>query len=75
LPAGTSTLEIEVTNVAANRIRDLDRRGVRWKRFHDANVVGVDYKPLDASRWPVQPAGLRGPVTLQPLVYPRTAAP
>jgi hypothetical protein len=71
LGPGRSTLEVEVTNVAANRIRDLDRRGVPWKRFHDANVLGVDYKPLDASSWPVRPAGLLGPVTLQPLVYAR----
>ena len=67
LPAGRSTLEVEVTNLAANRVRDLDRRGVRWKRFRDANVVGVDYKPLDASAWPLRPSGLLGPVTLQPL--------
>jgi hypothetical protein len=67
LPEGRSILEVEVTNLAANRIRDLDRRGVRWKRFHDANVVGVDYKPLDASGWPLRPSGLLGPVTLQPM--------
>ena len=67
LPAGRSTLEVEVTNLAANRVRDLDRRGVRWKRFRDANVVGVDYKPFDASAWPLRASGLIGPVTLQPL--------
>jgi hypothetical protein len=73
LPEGRATLEVEVTNLAANRIRDLDLRGVRWKRFHDANVVGVDYKPLDASAWPVRASGLLGPVTLQPLACPRPA--
>ena len=31
-PTG-NTLEVEVTSVAANRIRDLDRRGVNWKIF------------------------------------------
>ena len=67
LPAGRSTLEVEVTNLAANRVRDLDRRGVRWKRFRDANVVGVDYKPFDASAWPLRASGLLGPVTLQSL--------
>ena len=71
LPAGRSTLEIEVTNLPANRVRDLDRRGVRWKKFRDANVLGIDYKPLDASSWPVRASGLVGPVTLQPLVYAR----
>ena len=49
------------------RIRDLDRRGVQWKNFRDINFVGIDYKPFDASRWPVRESGLLGPVTLQPL--------
>ena len=67
LRPGTNTLEVEVTNLAANRVRDLDRRGVPWKTFHDANVVNVDYKPLDASAWPLRESGLLGPVTLQRL--------
>ena len=67
LRPGTNTLEVEVTNLAANRVRDLDRRGVPWKTFHDANVVNIDYKPLDASAWPLRESGLLGPVTLQRL--------
>jgi hypothetical protein len=35
--------------------------------FHDANVVNVDYKPPDASSWPLRDSGLLGPVTLQRL--------
>ncbi|MDB4889604.1 MAG: glycoside hydrolase family 2 sugar binding protein [Gemmatimonadetes bacterium] len=66
-PTG-NTLEVEVTNVSANRIRDLDRRGVEWKIFRDINFVGIDYKPFDASQWPVRASGLLGPVTLQPIV-------
>lgn len=64
-PSG-NVLEIEVTNLSANRIRDLDRRGVPWKRFHDINIVNVDYQPFDASNWPIQDSGLIGPVTLVP---------
>jgi hypothetical protein len=60
-------LEIEVTSVAANRIRDLDCRGVKWKNFHEINFVDINYRPFDASRWPLRDAGLLGPVTLQPL--------
>jgi hypothetical protein len=60
---------VEVTNVAANRIRDLDRRGVAWRIFHDINFVDINYKPFDASDWPVREAGLLGPVTLQPLQF------
>jgi hypothetical protein len=62
-PTG-NVLEIEVTSVAANRIRDLDRRGVPWKNFHDINFVNIDYKPFRAAAWPLTDCGLLGPVTL-----------
>jgi hypothetical protein len=62
-----NVLEVEVTNQSANRIRDLDRRGVKWKNFEDINVVNIDYKPFDASKWEVRESGLLGPVTLTPL--------
>lgn len=67
LKPGRNTLAIEVTNLAANRIRDLDTRGVKWANFYDANVVNVNYKKMDAASWPVMPAGLLGPITLTPL--------
>jgi hypothetical protein len=75
LPAGTLTagkndIQVEVTNVAANRIRDLDRRGVEWKYFHDVNVLSSRYRNLNATEWPVRPAGLLGPVTLYPQESP-----
>jgi hypothetical protein len=58
-------LEIEVTSTAANRIRNLDRRGVPWKTFRDINFVSITYQPFDASNWPLHEAGLLGPVTLR----------
>jgi hypothetical protein len=61
-------LEIEVTSVSANRIRDLDRRGVPWKKFHDINFVNLNYRPFDASDWPLTDSGLLGPVTLAAVV-------
>lgn len=67
LRTGENTLEIEVTNTAANRIRDLDRRGVDWKIMHEINFVNIHYRPFDASDWSIQPAGLLGPVTLVPM--------
>jgi hypothetical protein len=60
-------LEVEITNVSANRIRDLDRRHVRWKYFYDINFVNIDYQPFDASDWPLADSGLLGPVTLTPV--------
>lgn len=67
LRPGGNRLEIEVTSTAANRIRDLDRRGVSWKNFHDINFVSIAYRPFDASEWPLHDAGLIGPVMLQPM--------
>jgi hypothetical protein len=68
-----NVLEIEVTNLAANRIRDLDVRKVPWKAMHDANLLSVKYRPFDAASWEIEPAGLPGPVRLVPLglVSPR----
>lgn len=66
LRSGENRLTIEVTNLMANRIADLDRRGVSWKRFYDINFVGIDYQPFDASDWAPMPSGLLGPVTLIP---------
>jgi hypothetical protein len=65
-PTGNQ-LEVEVTSVAANRIRDLDRRGVQWKIFKDINIVNVNYRPFDASGWSLTDCGLLGPVTLTSL--------
>ena len=67
LKPASNTLEIEVTNLAANRIRDLDQRKVLWKNFTDINFVNINYKPFDASKWPIFDSGLLGPVTLTPL--------
>lgn len=67
LKPGGNVLEVEVTNVAANRIRDLDRHGVKWHNFYDINFVNIDYKPFDASNWPLADSGLLGPVMLLPM--------
>ncbi len=66
LVEGENLLEVEVTNVAANRIRDYDIRGVDWKKFYDINFVSITYRPFDASGWEISESGLLGPVTLQP---------
>lgn len=60
-------LEILVTNLAANRIRDLDIRSVRWRIFDDINFVNIEYGDFDASGWPLAESGLIGPVTLTPV--------
>jgi hypothetical protein len=64
LKPGHNKLSIEVTNLAANRIADLDRRKVPWKQFHEINFVNIDYQPFDASAWKPLDSGLLGPVRL-----------
>ena len=60
-----NVLEVEVTNLSANRIRDLDLRKVQWRYFYDINFVNINYRPFDASKWPVRDSGLLGPVTVE----------
>jgi hypothetical protein len=67
LRPGKNLLEVEVTNVAANRVADLDRRKVRWKYFYDINMASKRYRSFDAAEWPVRESGLLGPVTLTPM--------
>jgi hypothetical protein len=57
-------LEIEVTNLSANRIRYLDKKGVYWKKFYDINFVDIGYRPFDASNWEPVLSGLLGDVRL-----------
>lgn len=65
LQDGENILEIDVTNLPANRIADYDRRGVEWRIFKDINIVSVDYKP--AFYGDMQPvlSGLLGPVVIR----------
>jgi hypothetical protein len=67
LKPGRNVLEIDVTNLAANRIRDMDQRKMPWKIMREINFVNINYRPFDASDWPLTPSGLLGPVTLTPL--------
>ncbi|MFD1768647.1 glycosyl hydrolase [Sphingobacterium suaedae] len=64
LKDGHNTIRIEVANLMANRIRDLDRRKVSWRNYHEINFVNIDYKDFDASSWSVMDSGLEGPVRL-----------
>jgi len=67
LKSGTNTLEVDVANLPANRIRDYDKRGVNWRIFKDINIVSVFYKDIRFDSWAVSPSGLTSPVTITPL--------
>ena len=69
LQPGLNTLEIDVTNLPANRIADYDRQGRKWKIFKDANIASVvGKKVVDYSDWETVPSGLNSEVKLIPLV-------
>jgi hypothetical protein len=73
----TNTLEVVVTNLSANRIRDLDLRGVAWKKFYNVNFPArfPENRAADglftAAKWEPLESGLLGPVTLTPLTMVR----
>lgn len=66
LKAGHNTIKIEVVNLMANRIRDMDIKKIQWRNYHEINFVNINYKDFDASSWNVMPSGLIGPVTIMP---------
>jgi hypothetical protein len=67
LKEGSNTISIEVCNLMANRIRDMDRKGEIWRNYHEINFVNINYQNFDAGKWKVQPSGLEGTVQLIPL--------
>ena len=64
LKAGDNKLSIEVTNLPANRIADLDRRGVQWRKMEEINVVDINYKKTLYDQWEPVPSGLNSNITL-----------
>ncbi|MDP9959342.1 glycosyl hydrolase [Chryseobacterium lathyri] len=69
LKKGKNTIQIEVCNLMANRIRYMDQNKIQWRNYHEINFVNIDYKAFDASKWKVQPSGLDGEILLFPLYY------
>ncbi|MBT5428242.1 MAG: hypothetical protein HOK84_18705, partial [Bacteroidetes bacterium] len=65
-------LEIEVANTAANRLADLDIRGIAWQKTIGENQktqeIGALFKwPKKDADWIPLPSGLIGPVRIVPL--------
>ena len=50
---GKNLLELEVTNLPANRIADYDRRNIQWRPFKTVNHVHRYYKKTGYGRWDV----------------------
>jgi alpha-L-rhamnosidase len=68
----SNVLVIEVSNLMANRIADMDRRKIFWKKFYNVNFPARKAENrknglFDASDWYPEDSGLLGPVRLIPL--------
>ena len=64
LKAGNNEIRIEVTNLPANRIADLDRKGVKWRKFNEINIVDLNYKKTGYENWTPVKSGLNSEVKL-----------
>ncbi|MEH6307982.1 glycosyl hydrolase [Olivibacter sp. CPCC 100613] len=71
---GNDELEIKVSNRMANRIADMDKKGIQWRIFYNTNFnarkkenVGEDGK-FTAKNWEPTRSGLVGRVSLIPLL-------
>ena len=64
LKKGKNELRIEVTNLPANRISDMDRRAVPWRKMKEINVVDINYKKTTYESWQPVKSGLNGEVRL-----------
>jgi hypothetical protein len=64
LKAGVNDIRIEVTNLPANRIAEMDRKGVKWRKFNEINIVDINYKTTGYEDWAPMPSGLNSDVRL-----------
>ncbi|WP_304961184.1 glycosyl hydrolase [uncultured Parabacteroides sp.] len=62
-------IEVEVTNLPANRIADYDRRKKDWRIFKEINIVDLDYQKKQYDNWEPVPSGLNSPVRLIPVTF------
>ena len=64
LKKGNNEIRIEVTNLPANRIAELDRQGVKWRKMEEINVVDINYKKTTYAEWEPMKSGLHSEVKL-----------
>ena len=64
LHKGNNKIRIEVTNLPANRISELDRQGYKWRKFDEINVVNINYKKTSYADWTPVASGLNSEVKL-----------
>ena len=62
-------LQVKVCNLMANRISDMDKKGIFWKKFYNVNFPSRKAENrkdglFDSSHWTPKTSGLTGPVLL-----------
>ena len=68
-------LRVIVTNGMANRIIDLDKRGIQWRKFYNINMSArlAENRGADGlfttAKWQPRPSGLLGPVSITPVKF------
>ncbi|MCR5393879.1 MAG: glycosyl hydrolase family 2 [Bacteroidales bacterium] len=72
LKAGKNEIRIEVTGLCANYVAQMDRDGVKWRNFKNANIATLpgyhkDKKYDTYAWWGTIPCGLNSDVKLIPL--------
>lgn len=69
LRPGKNILEVEVTNLPANRIADMDRRGEVWRIFKNVNIAALGSSNTNGTYagWGPMSSGLLGPVKMMPM--------
>lgn len=67
LKTGDNVIRIEVTNLPANRISEMDRKGIAWRKFNEINIVDINYKKTGYGEWAPVPSGLNSDVRLIPM--------
>ena len=68
LRAGSNTIEIDVTGLAANYVAEMDRQGIVWRIFKNANIANLKGGAVSYyGDWDVMPCGLNSTVKLIPI--------
>ncbi|MBS1663026.1 MAG: glycoside hydrolase family 2 protein [Bacteroidetes bacterium] len=70
-------LKVRVSSGMLNRIEDMERKGVVWKKFYNTNFPAHERATrgadglFDPTKLPLEEAGLLGPVVLEPVMIMR----
>jgi hypothetical protein len=67
LKSGKNLIEVDVTGLAANYVAEMDRQGVVWRKFKDANIANLKGGRVSYyGDWDVMPCGLNNSVQIVP---------